>query len=234
MTHTLYVVGTPIGNLEDITPHALEVLRRVTVIASERPARTRRLLGRYGIGTRMIRFTDAYDRKKTVRLHAVLDALEGGDVALVSEAGMPLLADPGYELVQAVQARGIQVVAVPGPTALMSALSVSGLPPVPFVFLGFPPRRSAGRYRLLGAYAGDDRTLVLYESPNRLLDTLQDARAVLGERRVAVACELTKLYEAVWRGSLSEAAVHFESEPARGEYVVVIGGAESGDDGTAD
>jgi 16S rRNA (cytidine1402-2'-O)-methyltransferase len=231
MTHTLYIVGTPIGNLEDITPRALDVLRQVGVIASENPSRTRRLLVRYGIKKPMRRFTDAYDRKKVSRLSAVLDALARGDVALVSEAGMPLLADPGYELVQEVLDRGGRVEVIPGPAALAAALSISGLSCGSFVFLGFVPRQSAARRGLLSAYAHDARTLVLYESPNRLVDTLRDALAELGRRRVAVACELTKLYECVWRGDLGGAVAWFEAEKSRGEYVIVIDGGEGAADG---
>jgi 16S rRNA (cytidine1402-2'-O)-methyltransferase len=226
MPYTLYIVGTPIGNLEDISARALDVLRTVTLIASEDPPRTQRLLARYDMHTPMMRFTDAYDRKKAERLHAVLSALERGDVAYVSSAGMPLLADPGYELVQAALERGIDVIPVPGPTALVAALALSGLPPVPLTFLGFAPRKSAARQKLLAPFARDARTLVVYESPNRLLDMLRDARAALGERRVAVCNELTKLYEDTWRGPLSAAIVHFEHDEPRGEYVVVIGGAE--------
>jgi len=233
MPHTLYIVGTPIGNLEDISERALDVLREVTLIASEDPPRTQRLLARYEIHTPTARFTDAYDRKKAERLHAVLNALEQGDVAYVSSAGMPLLADPGYELVQAVLERGIEVVPVPGPAACMAALALSGLPSVPFTFLGFAPRKSEARRTLFGPFAGDARTLVVYESPNRLLATLRDARAALGDRQVAVACELTKLYEEHWRGTLSGAIAHFEDKPPRGEYVIVIGGAkEQGDERT--
>jgi 16S rRNA (cytidine1402-2'-O)-methyltransferase len=226
MAHTLYIVGTPIGNLEDISARALDVLREVTLIASEDPSRTQRLLARYEIHTPMTRYTDAYDRKKVERLRAVLNALEQGDVAYVSSAGMPLVADPGYELVQAALEREIEVVPVPGPTACMAALAISGLPPVPFTFLGFAPRKPDARSRLFCPFAGDARTLVLYESPNRLLATLRGARAALGERQVAVACELTKLYEEHWRGSLSGAIARFEDNPPRGEYVIVIGGAE--------
>jgi 16S rRNA (cytidine1402-2'-O)-methyltransferase len=232
MTHTLYIVGTPIGNLEDITPRALRILAQVSVIASENPLRTRKLLDRYGIETPMLHFTDAYDRRKEARLHAVLEALGRGDVALVSAAGMPLLADPGYELVQASVARGMQVVAVPGPTALMAALSASGLRPSPFVFLGFAPRRSTARRALFEMYAEDARTLVMYEAPSRLLDALRDAHAVLGERPVAVSCELTKLYEEVWRGEISGAIAYLTAQEPRGEYVIVIGGTEEGANGT--
>jgi 16S rRNA (cytidine1402-2'-O)-methyltransferase len=226
MPHTLYIVGTPIGNLDDISERALDVLREVILIASEDPPRTRRLLARYEIDTPMARFTDAYDRKKAERMRTVLNALEQGDVAYVSSAGMPLLADPGYELVQAVLEREGQVVSVPGPTACMAALAVSGLPPVPFTFLGFAPRKSEARRRLFCSFTEDARTLVVYESPNRLLATLRDARAALGERRVAVACELTKLYEEHWRGTLSGAIAHFKGQAPRGEYVIVIAGCE--------
>lgn len=222
--HTLYIVGTPIGNLEDISPRALQVLRQVGLIAAENPSRTQRLLARYDIHTPMMRFTDAYARQKKERLRAILDALERTDVALVSEAGMPLLADPGYELMQALLDGGVSVVPVPGPTALITALAVSGLPTASFVFLGFPPRRSAARQALFAGSADDERTLVVYESPHRLLDTLRDMRAALGERPVAVCGELTKLHEQVWRGSLGQAIAHFEAEPPRGEYVIVVGG----------
>jgi 16S rRNA (cytidine1402-2'-O)-methyltransferase len=228
MTRTLYLVGTPIGNLEDISPRALQVLREAALIAAENPARTQRLLARYDLHTPMLRYTDAYDRKKETRLQAVFKALARGDVAFVSEAGMPLLADPGYELVQAALERGIAVVPVPGPTALAAALAVSGLAPAPLTFLGFLPRKSSARRDMLRPFAGDRRTLAVYESPNRLLALLRDVRAELGERQVAVANELTKMYEHTWRGTAGAAAAHFEGEMPRGEYVVVIGGAEEG------
>ncbi|MBN1580417.1 MAG: 16S rRNA (cytidine(1402)-2'-O)-methyltransferase [Anaerolineae bacterium] len=228
MTHMLYVVGTPIGNLEDMTPRALDVLNQVGLIAAENPSKTQRLLSRYDIHTPMMRFTDAYDRKKRARLQSILDALQRTDVALVSEAGMPLLADPGYELMQVVLEKGIKVVPVPGPTALMTALAVSGLPTAPFVFLGFPPRKPKARRDLFGEHIQDRRTLVVYESPYRLVDTLRDAYEVLGERQVAVCCELTKLYEEVWRGCLSNAISLLEAGAPRGEFVVVVGGTSGG------
>ena len=226
MPNTLYIVGTPIGNLQDISAHALDVLRAVPLIASEDPPRTQRLLARYDLHTPMMHFTDAYDRKKAERLHALLSALERGDVAYVSSAGMPLLADPGYELVQAALERDIDVVPVPGPAALIAALAVSGLPPLPCTFLGFAPRKSAARRKLFAPYAQDARTLVVYESPNRLLATLRDARAALGERVVALCNELTKLYERTWRGPLSGVIADLEENKPRGEYVIVIGGFE--------
>jgi 16S rRNA (cytidine1402-2'-O)-methyltransferase len=220
---TLFVVGTPIGNLEDISPRALDVLRRVSLIASENPPRTQRLLARYEIETPMMRFTDAYDRKKESRTGAVLAALRAGDVALVSEAGMPGLADPGYELIQAVLDEGFDVVPVPGPAAVSAALSVSGLPAERFLFLGFLPRKRAARRALLASVADRPFTLVAYESPHRLLAALEDVADALGSRPVAVAGELTKLYEEVRRGTAAELVASFEKEGPRGEYTLVIG-----------
>jgi 16S rRNA (cytidine1402-2'-O)-methyltransferase len=199
-------------------------LGRVSLIACEDPPHTQRLLARYEIQTPSVRFTDAYDRKKQERMTRVLRALERGDVAYLSSAGMPLISDPGYELIQAALARGHELAVLPGPTAALAALAVSGLPPLPFTFLGFIPRKSSARQRFFAPFAGDARTLVGYESPNRLLAMLRDARAALGERQVALANELTKLYEETWRGSLSAAIETLEENPPRGEYVVVIGG----------
>jgi 16S rRNA (cytidine1402-2'-O)-methyltransferase len=227
MAHTLFVVGTPIGNLEDISPRALEVLGRVALIACEDPPHTQRLLARYEMQTPTVRFTDAYDRKKHERMSRVLAALKRGDVAYLSSAGMPLVSDPGYELIQAVLERGYELSVLPGPTAVTAALAVSGLPPLPFTFVGFVPRKSGARQRAFAPYANDGRTLVIYESPNRLLAMLRDAREALGERQVALANELTKLYETTWRGSLSAAIEHLEENPPRGEYVVVIGGEDA-------
>jgi 16S rRNA (cytidine1402-2'-O)-methyltransferase len=219
---TLFIVGTPIGNLEDISERALDVLRRVDLIASENPSRTQRLLARYEIGTPMMRFTDAYDRKKRQRTAAVLAALAEGDVALVSEAGMPGLADPGYELVAAVLEQGLPVVPVPGPTALAAALSVAGIPVDRFIFLGFLPRTSSARRTLLASLVDHPFALVAYESPHRLLDTLADIAAVLGERPMAAACELTKLYEETRRGTPAGLLAHFREQPPRGEFTLVI------------
>jgi len=221
------VVGTPIGNLEEITPRALRTLRQVGLIAAENPAKTQRLLARYDIHTPMMHFTDAYDRQKQARTAAILEALAQTDVALVSEAGMPLLADPGYELLRSLREQEISVIAVPGPSALTAALSVSGLPTAPLVFLGFAPRRPTARQALFTKFQDDPRTLALYESPHRLSETLQDAYATLGERPIALCNELTKLYEKTWRGPLSEAIRWLNNTPPRGEYVIVIGGARS-------
>jgi 16S rRNA (cytidine1402-2'-O)-methyltransferase len=215
---TLYIVGTPIGNLDDISARALNILRDVHLIASENPARTQRLLARYEIQTPMMRYTDAYQRKKRQRSAAVLDALQEGDVALVSEAGMPGLADPGFELIAAAQERGVPVVPVPGPTALSAALSVAGIPAEQFRFLGFLPRGRSARRRLLEPLARSPLTIVAYESPHRLLETLAMLDELFGERPMAAACELTKLYEEVQRGRAADLLARFREKKPRGEF----------------
>jgi 16S rRNA (cytidine1402-2'-O)-methyltransferase len=219
---TLYLVGTPIGNLEDISPRALRVLRQVPLIASENPQRTQRLLARYDIHTPMMRYTDAYERKKRERMRAILAALEAGNVAMVSEAGMPGLADPGYELVAAALEHGLPVVPIPGPTALTAALSVAGIACERFAFVGFLPREGGTRRELLASLAGSPFALVAYEAPHRLLDTLADVARLYGDRPVAAACELTKLFEQVRRGTAAELLAHFQAQPPRGEFTLVI------------
>lgn len=220
---TLYMVGTPIGNLEDISPRALKVLRGVSLIASENPQRTQRLLARYDLHTPMMRYTDAYDRKKQRRMKAVLEALKDGDVALVSEAGMPGLADPGHELLQAVLDRGIAVIPIPGPTALEAALSVAGIRAERLIFLGFLPRGRSARRDLLASLVDSPFALVAYEAPHRLLDTLADLADLFGDRPLAVANELTKLYENVRRGTATELLAHYGSQRPRGEFTLVLG-----------
>jgi 16S rRNA (cytidine1402-2'-O)-methyltransferase len=228
---TLYVVGTPIGNLEDVSPRALRVLRQVRLIASENPQRTQRLLARYDIHTPMRRYTDAYDRKKRNRMRAVLAALEEGDVALVSEAGMPGLADPGHELLAAALERGVPIVPIPGPTAVSAALSVVGIPCDRFVFLGFLPRGGSARRALLALWTESPLALVAYESPHRLLGTLGDLDRLFDNRPMAAACELTKLYEGVVRGTPAELLAHFGAHRPRGEFTLVIAGAEQPPEG---
>jgi 16S rRNA (cytidine1402-2'-O)-methyltransferase len=222
---TLFVVGTPIGNLEDISDRALGILRQASLIASENPSRTHRLLSRYDIETPMVRYTDAYERKKRQRMEAVLAALEEGDVALVSEAGMPGLADPGYELIAAAREREVPVVPIPGPTALAAALSVAGLPAERFIFLGFLPRARNARRDLLAPLVESPFTLVAYESPHRLLGTLVEVDRLFGDRPMAAASELTKLYEETRRGSPAQLLDHFGAHRPRGEFTLVIAGA---------
>ncbi len=219
---TLYLVGTPIGNLEDISLRALRTLREVTLIAAEDTRRTRHLLAHYDIHTPL---TSYYEHNKLSKLDVILAALASGDVAVVSEAGMPGLSDPGYELVKAALAAGHRVVPVPGPSALVTALVVSGLPTDTCLYLGFLPRRAAERRRLLASIAAERHTLVAFETPHRLLQALADIQAALGDRQVAVARELTKLHEEVWRGPVSAALAHYQAEPPRGEITLVISGA---------
>jgi 16S rRNA (cytidine1402-2'-O)-methyltransferase len=218
----LYVVATPIGNLEDITLRALRVLREVKWIAAEDTRTTAKLLAHYGIHTRMVSF---FDHNELVRLDEILRALEGQDVALVSEAGMPTISDPGYRLVLAAIAQGTPVVAVPGPSSVVAALAVSGLPTDSFLFIGFLSRRQIARAKQLAAIADQKATIVCFEAPHRLLAALQDIREVLGDRRLALACELTKMYEEVWRGTVGGAVAHFSESPPRGEYTLVLAGA---------
>lgn len=218
--HTLYVVGTPIGNLEDITLRAVRILGEVHLIAAEDTRRAQFLLRHYDIHTPVTSFFEANERAKVA---TILDALEEGDVALVSEAGMPGISDPGYPLIQAAIERGIRVVAVPGPSAHTAALVVSGLPTDQFAFLGFLPRKRPEK--ALAAAASLPMTLVFYEAPHRLAQTLRVAHAVLGNRRLALCRELTKMYEEVWRGDLEEALVWIEANPPRGEYTVVVEGS---------
>ena len=222
---TLYVVGTPIGNLEDMTDRARRVLAEVDLIAAEDTRVTRQLLTRFDIHTEMTTYTDAYYRKKAERLGEVLGALERGrTVALVSDAGMPGLSDPGFELVDAAITAGHEIVVIPGPSAITAALVVSGLPTERFLFLGFLPRKSGERRAALAEVADEPATLVLFESPHRVIDALEDMLAVLGDRRVAAGRELTKRYEEIWRGTVFEAIEHFRSTPVRGEVTLVVAG----------
>lgn len=219
---TLYVVGTPIGNLEDISPRALRVLKEVRLIAAEDTRHTAKLLNHYGIPTRT---TSYFEHNKLTKLDLILETLASGDVALVSDAGMPGLSDPGYELIRAAVDQGHPVVPVPGASAVLAALVVSGLPTDSFTYLGFLPRKSSERKAALAELEAQARTLVAFEAPHRLLETLEDVRAVLGDRPIAVARELTKVHEEVFRGSVSRAIDRFTAEPPRGEIVLVIAGA---------
>jgi 16S rRNA (cytidine1402-2'-O)-methyltransferase len=215
----LYVVATPIGNLEDISLRALRLLKQVDLIAAEDTRTTRNLLNFYEIKTSL---TSYHEHNKRAKLGYLLDCLEEKDVALVSEAGMPGLSDPGYELISAAIERGITVVPVPGASAVITALVVSGLPANQFLYLGFLPRRQAARRRLFKSVADEPRTVVAFESPHRLVEALNDALEVFGDRKAAVCRELTKVYEEVFRGRLSQAIEHF-AQP-RGEFTLVVEG----------
>ena len=216
---TLYIIATPIGNLEDVSLRALRILSEVALIAAEDTRKTRRLLSAYGIKTRL---TSYHEHNKEAKLSYLLGRLEREDVALVSEAGMPGISDPGYELVVAAAQSGISIVPIPGPSVLITALAVSGLATDQFVYVGFLPRKKGQRRRFLEQIAKEERTIIAFESPHRLVTTLRDMLDVLGERRIAVCRELTKIHEEVFRGAVS-AAVEYFREP-RGEFTLVIEG----------
>lgn len=222
---TLYVVATPIGNLSDVTLRALDTLKAVHLIAAEDTRHTRKLLSRYDIHKPLV----SYHAHNAVRRGAeLLDRIaEGENVALVTDAGTPGISDPGALLVEEAVRRGAAVVAIPGPTALVTALTVSGLPTHPFAFLGFAPGRGAARRRFFASFGSLPMTMVLYESPKRLGRTLGDLLESWGDRRIAVARELTKVHEEVFRGTISGAKAHFVEE-TRGELTLVVAGAEVG------
>ncbi len=216
---TLYIVATPIGNLEDISLRALRTLREVKLIAAEDTRKTKRLLNHYDIKTTM---TSYYEHNKLTKLDYLLGCLEMEDVALVSEAGMPGISDPGYELIVAAIQRDIPVVPIPGASVVAAALPVSGLATDRFTWLGFLPRRASDRQQLLQDIAADRATIVILEAPHRLLSTLKDMLLVLGDRRIAVCRELTKLHEEVFRGRISQCIEHFIGP--RGEFTLVVEG----------
>jgi 16S rRNA (cytidine1402-2'-O)-methyltransferase len=215
----LYVIATPIGNLEDISLRALRLLREVKLIAAEDTRTTRRLLNAYSIKTPL---TSYHAHSKRAKLNYLLDYLEKEDLALVSEAGMPGLSDPGYELIVAAIGRGIAVVPIPGASAVITALVVSGLPTDQFLYLGFLPRRQGQRRRLLSSLIDEPRTIVAFETRHRLREALRDIEEILGDRRLSVCRELTKVHEEIFRGRVSQAREHF-AEP-RGEFSLVIEG----------
>lgn len=219
---TLYIVGTPIGNREDITLRALRVLGEVGLIAAEDTRHTGRLLKHYQINTPLISYHEHNEAERTPEL---LARLETTDMALVADAGMPTISDPGYRLVAAAQAAGFPVVPVPGPTAAVAALAGSGLPPDSFLFLGFLPRQKKARREALQQVAALPYTLIVYESPHRLTALLADVLAEFGDRPVAVCRELTKLHEEIHRGPAGEVLAYFAEGSVKGEVTVVIGGA---------
>lgn len=221
MAGTLYLVATPIGNLEDITQRALHALAAVDLIACEDTRRTRILLDHYGIKAKLTSYHEHNERERARELGAML--MEGSDVALVSDAGTPGISDPGFRLVQEAIASGARIVPLPGPTALVTALIASGLPTDQFFFGGFLPARSTQRRARLQEARAIPATLIFYETPHRIQAALLDAREILGERRAVVVRELTKIHEEILRGPLSELAEHFDSpDSARGEMVLLI------------
>lgn len=220
----LYIVATPIGNLEDMTLRAIRILKEVDVIAAEDTRQSRKLLAHFDISTRLVSY---HEHNKEDSGKELLRFLQMGKrIALISDAGMPGISDPGYELVQVASEARVPVIPVPGANAALSALVVSGLPTQPFVFLGFLPKNKKSLQSTLQAYEGRNETLVLYEAPHRLVKTLTQLHAVLGNRRIALARELTKKYEEVFRGTLEQALEQVEQHPPRGEYVVVVEGTE--------
>jgi 16S rRNA (cytidine1402-2'-O)-methyltransferase len=222
MAGTLYLVATPIGNLGDISTRALETLRQVSFVACEDTRHSRVLLDHFGISADTVSLPAFAEGQRAGR---ILDRLEAGeDCALVTDAGSPGISDPGEKLVAEALERGVKVVPVPGPTALVAALSASGLPTARFHFLGFLPRKGPERQAMLEEVAPLSATIALYESPRRLAETLVDLKDVLGDRRAVVARELTKVHEEFVRGSLSELAGRYATEEPRGEVVVLVEG----------
>ncbi len=222
MPGRLYVVSTPIGNLEDITYRAVRVLKEADWIACEDTRTTRRLLDHYGITTRAISYHDHNEAERAAELIERIEQGENG--ALVSDAGTPLLSDPGYRIVHAAATAGIRIEALPGPSALLAALVVSGLPTDQFHFGGFLPSKQGARRRLLESLADEDATLIFYETPHRILEALEDIGEVLRGRPVVAARELTKMYEEVLRGTPEEIRATLASrDSVRGEFVVLIG-----------
>jgi 16S rRNA (cytidine1402-2'-O)-methyltransferase len=223
---TLYLVATPIGNLEDITLRALRVLRESRLIAAEDTRHTRQLLTHFGIATATISY---HEHSPPARRDELLAVLALGDVALVTDAGTPAISDPGHDLVRAAINAGFAVTPIPGPSAAIAALIASGLPSDTFIFLGFLPRKSSDRRAALERVRGEPRTLVLYEAPHRVAGCLADLLAVLGDRYAAIARELTKLHEEWQRGALSELRLREVAMHPRGEYTLVVAGASAGE-----
>ncbi len=217
----LYIVATPIGNLEDITLRALRVLQSVSLIAAEDTRHSRKLLNHFNITTRL---TSYHEHNERTKAPALLDVLAGGDVALITDAGTPGISDPGHELIAQALDAGIRVIAVPGANAITTSLSASGLPTDAYRFYGFPPRKDGELRQYLADRAEYPETLVFYESPNRLLKTLGVMRDVWGDRQAVVGLEVTKLFEEFARGTFSELIAHFTREPIRGEVTLMVRG----------
>jgi len=221
MAGSLYVVATPLGNLEDMTFRAVRTLREVDLVAAEDTRHSRKLLTHFGIHTALVSYFDQSERRRAPQLLAQLEA--GKNVALISDAGTPGIADPGYRLVQAALAAGIKVVPIPGASAVSTIVSVAGVPVERFAFEGFVPARQHARREFYRALSGEARAIVCFEAGRRLLASLEDLQAVLGERDVVVARELTKMFEDIRRGPVGELRASMANEPVRGEVTLVIG-----------
>ena len=221
---TLYLVATPIGNLEDISPRGLRILKEVRFIAAEDTRVTRKLLTHFDVHTPL---TSYFEHNKLTKIDAILKELANGDVALVSDAGTPAINDPGYELVKAALEAGHIVCPIPGPSAPLAALTASGLPTDSFLYLGYFPHKASGRCEVLSSVVDLPYTLIFLETPHRLLDALEDVRSCLGDRQIAVARELTKVHEEIWRGTISAALAHFTENEPRGEFTLVVAGQKA-------
>lgn len=220
---TLYVVATPIGNLQDITLRALSILKSATIIAAEDTRHTRKLLTHHGIHVEKL--TSYHDHNKDYKAPVLIERMQAGEsVALVSDAGTPLIADPGFHLVNECHLAGITVVPIPGASAAITALSAAAMPTESYTFIGYPPNRRGARQTRFALFAEVPGSLVLYESPHRLIKCLEDLLEVLGDRPAAACRELTKQHEEVVRGTLSELIAHFSIGTVRGEFTVVVEG----------
>ncbi len=218
---TLYLVATPIGNLEDITFRAVRILKEVPLTAAEDTRTTKILLNRYQIDTKL---TSYHDHNKESKTPILLDHLKTEDLALVSDAGTPGISDPGFFLVQAALASGHKVVPIPGPSAPVAALSASGFPTDNFLYLGYLPRKKKARRELLEDLKNLSWTLVFLETPHRLIQSLEDMVSILGEREIAVARELTKIHEEIFRGSIPEVSDHYREKEPKGEITLIVSG----------
>ena len=226
MKGTLYIVSTPIGNLEDITLRALRVLKEVDIIAAEDTRRSLKLLNHYGISKPLMSF---WREREDIRSTQVIERLYSGQsVALISDAGTPGISDPGALLIRKAVAENIQVVSIPGPSALIAALSLSGLPTEEFTFIGFLPSRKNQRQKVLKDLCLEPRTLILFEAPHRIIHTLKDVEEIFAERKAAVIKEITKIHEAVLRGTISEIRSKLEKTKIAGEYVIILEGKSEG------
>ncbi|MEG3437634.1 16S rRNA (cytidine(1402)-2'-O)-methyltransferase [Pannus brasiliensis CCIBt3594] len=224
----LYVVGTPIGNLEDMTFRAIETLKKVNFIAAEDTRHTGKLLQHFQIATPQISY---HDHNRVSREGELLEILSRGqDIALVTDAGMPGISDPGYELIHACLQAGIEVIPIPGVTAVITALAVSGLPTERFCFEGFLPTKEKSRKARLESLQGEERTMVFYEAPHRIVKTIEDFRETFGKaRKIVLGRELTKLYEEFWRGTISEAMDYLTGKQLKGEFTIVVTGTTESD-----